>query len=42
MENKRKNVLVIGSGISGINAAALLERSGVAVSLLDSIAAPRF
>lgn len=36
MENKRKNVLVIGSGISGINAAALLERSGVAVSLFDS------
>ncbi|MBO5551200.1 MAG: UDP-N-acetylmuramoyl-L-alanine--D-glutamate ligase [Lachnospiraceae bacterium] len=36
MDKKRKNVLVIGSGISGINAAALLERSGVRVSLFDA------
>ncbi|MBQ9606496.1 MAG: UDP-N-acetylmuramoyl-L-alanine--D-glutamate ligase [Lachnospiraceae bacterium] len=31
-----KNVLVIGSGISGINAASLLLRSGAKVSLFDS------
>ena len=36
MELKGKNVLVIGSGISGINAAALLERSGARVFLFDS------
>ncbi|MCR5773923.1 MAG: UDP-N-acetylmuramoyl-L-alanine--D-glutamate ligase [Lachnospiraceae bacterium] len=36
MGNKKKNVLVIGSGISGIKAATLLFRTGAVVSLFDS------
>lgn len=36
MDLKGKKVLVIGSGISGINAASLLETIGAEVSLFDS------
>lgn len=36
MDEKNKNVLVIGSGISGINAAVLLYKVGAKVSLFDA------
>ncbi len=36
MDLKGKKVLVIGSGISGINAVSLLEAAGAEVSLFDS------
>ena len=36
MDIRGKKVLVIGSGISGINAASLLEAAGAQVSLFDS------
>ena len=36
MDLKSKRVLVIGSGISGINAATLLEAAGAEVALFDS------
>ena len=36
MDAKNKNVLVIGSGISGINAATLLGKVGAKVSLFDA------
>ncbi|MCR5746269.1 MAG: UDP-N-acetylmuramoyl-L-alanine--D-glutamate ligase [Lachnospiraceae bacterium] len=36
MEVKNKKVLVIGSGISGVGAAALLEKEGADVTLFDS------
>ncbi|MBQ7583888.1 MAG: UDP-N-acetylmuramoyl-L-alanine--D-glutamate ligase [Lachnospiraceae bacterium] len=36
MDMRGKKVLVIGSGISGINAASLLETAGAEVSLFDS------
>ena len=36
MNKKNRNILVIGSGISGINAASMLFRLGAKVSLFDS------